>query len=208
MKKFQLLFLLLAFCAMLLPAHGSIILLPGNVPQSDENILFNVGSLTQTGNPVEGITNQTGVIVNFLSDEDLTTPSGGQARVEAVDGSFTNYTFSIPGYFYTSYIFNLNTLGNESGTATITATDNFGTDFIFSNQTINQGENFFTVVAQDNQLISSVNVMSTAALEDVRQNRVGGVTAGEAEVIPEPGTYALIAAGLGTLFLVRRRKSA
>jgi hypothetical protein len=201
MKKLQVLVLLIAGLVLIPPVYGGMLIEAGNNPQPDENILFNSPGLISTGNPVEGITNQSGLIVLFEGLEDLTTPSGGQARVEAVDGAFTTYTFSVQNGTFLSYIFNLSTLNNASGSATITAVDHLGASLV-GTFSISGGQNFFTVYAVDDQQLMSVNVVSTVPLENVGQNRVGGAV-GE---IPEPGTYALVAAGIGALVYIRRRK--
>src|SRR5687768_18516048 len=71
-------------------ASATLLLEPGLVGGSGdvENVL-----LTDTGgvagdNLVTGETNQTHEIVNFTSNEDIFVPAGGQARIEAVDGTF------------------------------------------------------------------------------------------------------------------------
>ena len=60
-----------------------------------ENVLFNEASLIATGTTVQGITNQTGSIVNFISNENLLTPPSGQARIEAQDGAFDNLVIAM-----------------------------------------------------------------------------------------------------------------
>jgi hypothetical protein len=77
------------------PADASAILIVGNDPQlGDENVLLNTGAI---GNPIFGELNQTGLTVQFGSNELLLAPSNGQARVEAQDGSLTDLDVSIPG---------------------------------------------------------------------------------------------------------------
>jgi hypothetical protein len=207
MNRLYLLVLVAVACLVISPLYGGIIIVEGNNPQPDENVLFNDAGLITTGNPVQGITNQSGLLVQFESDEDLTTPSAGQARIEADDGDFTNFTFSVPGGTFLSYIFNLSTLNNDEGSATITAYDDMMN--VFSDTfDIGAGQNFFTVYAINDQRIASVNVVSTIPLENVAQNRVGGALMDGGEEIPEPGTYALVAAGIAALVCFRRRKVA
>jgi hypothetical protein len=200
MRRVLLLALVLVTGALGSPAEAGIIIQTGNVPQMDENILFNEPGLIGTGNPVTGITNQTGLIVAFTSDEILTTPSGGQARVEAVDGAFFTYAFEVPGGTFLSYIFNLNVLGSTQGTATISALDNFGT-VLSGNFAVGVGENFFTVSTVDDQRLTRVQVVTDVGLLDVRQNRVGGA----ALVVPEPATLLLLLGGVAA-FAARRRR--
>ncbi|HZB44884.1 MAG TPA: hypothetical protein VE360_06560, partial [Pyrinomonadaceae bacterium] len=79
-------------------ARADIIIASGNNPQPDENVLLNTGI---TGNPIFGTTNQTGLSVRFSSNENLTAPANGQARIEAADGTLTNLTIDIPGATFT-----------------------------------------------------------------------------------------------------------
>ena len=99
-------------------AYAGPILSVGNVPQSDENVLLNTGA---SGNPVFGVTNTTGMSVEFLSNETLLAPSNGQARVEAQDGSLSYLDVSTPGNSFTSLILNLDASGD--GTVDFSAYD-------------------------------------------------------------------------------------
>lgn len=65
-----------------------------------DNVLFNQQPNNQTGNPVFGNISVTGnPAVRFSSNENLITPSGGQARIEAVDGglSFLDVSLAAAG---------------------------------------------------------------------------------------------------------------
>src|SRR5262245_4451108 len=67
----------------------------GNNPQPDEeNVLLNSGA---TGFTVFGVGNQTGLDISFSSTELITSPSSGNARIEATDGALNNITISVPG---------------------------------------------------------------------------------------------------------------
>src|SRR4030095_669821 len=74
---------------------GAATITPGNNPQANENnILLNTG---MTGLMVQGTINGVpGVLVNFTSNQMLTEPANGQARVETLSGSpLTNINVSL-----------------------------------------------------------------------------------------------------------------
>ena len=89
MKRLTVLATLLVLAVCVPQAQAGLIISTGNNPQpSEENVLFNEPGLVGFGNPVTGMTNLSHLLVTFSSTEDLLTPSGGQARVEAADGAF------------------------------------------------------------------------------------------------------------------------
>jgi hypothetical protein len=182
-------------------AHADAIFTLGNVPQIDENILFNEAGLIATGNPVTGITNQTGLIFAFGSNEILTTPSAGQARVEAVNNPFNLFTIQgLTNAIFETAIFNLNAA--TSGQVTILVTNTFGN---VESQTFNvdaSGENFFTITTNEAQSIRSISI-SGANLTDVRQIRIGGA-ANATTSVPEPSTILLLGGSLLVLGIVSR----
>src|SRR5687768_9486104 len=124
------------------PARADVILLNGNVPQIDENVLL---ATAGTGDPIFGLTNQTGLAVEFNSNETVTSPSSGQARVEAVDQTLSQLAISVVSGSFTSLIFNLNAV--TTGTVNFTAMDTQGDAFNFSRMVSAGGQNFFTFVA-------------------------------------------------------------
>jgi hypothetical protein len=66
--------------------------------------------------------------VQFTSTQTLTSPSGGQARIESVPtGILNNLVTTIPGFFFEEAVFNLDASAN--GIASITALDQFGAAF-------------------------------------------------------------------------------
>lgn len=194
--------ILLGVLALAVPARADIMIVPGpgNVP-GDENILFNEPGLVGTGNPVQGITNNTDFIVNFLGTETLTTPSGGQARIEGEDGAFDDLTVTLDmiGAVYTSLIFNLNAA--DDGQTTIRVFEDNGAETSATFDIDQNGENFFIITAINNQLISSVHVTTTVPLQDIRQIRMGGAA------VPEPSSIALAFAPLAVCggWWVRKR---
>lgn len=175
---------------------------PGNVP-GDENVLFNEGSLVGTGNPVQGITNTSGFVVNFLGLETLTTPAAGQARITAETGTFDDLTISLDvlNGVFTSLIFNLNADADGQATVDVTEPDASVTSLTFDID--ENGENFVVITAINGQSMSSVHISSTAQLEDIRQIRIGGA-------VPEPASLALVGclALVGVPYGIYRRRQA
>lgn len=185
-------------------ARADISITMGNVPQVDENVLLNTGL---AGNPILGSTNQTNAVVRFGSNEDLTAPSNGQARIEAADGGFNLLSVSLgdvlpPGGTFTSLILNINAAAG--GTIDVAVAELGGVVTHLNAIPVDaNGQNFLTIVASNNQRILGVEIAGNSNLDftDVRQVRIGGVSA-----IPEPASMGLLAAGLGAIF-ARRRKA-
>jgi hypothetical protein len=187
-----------------LTARADIIIASGNNPQPDENVLLNTGI---TGNPIFGTTNQTGFSVRFSSNENLTAPANGQARIEAADGTLTALTIDIPGATFTSLILNIDAAA--AGSVTFVVTEDNGMQTMGTFALGASGENFFTITAINGQRISSVAFTTTVAMaitnvDDVAQIRIGGA---QQAAIPEPTTMLLLGTGIaGIAARVRRRR--
>lgn len=206
----------LTTCAMLALAasfasHAATIT-AGNNPQPNENnILLNTG---QTGTTVQGTLNQfPGLLVNFTSNQSLTEPSNGQARIEASNGSaLTTLTVSLANNVtFGDLIFNPAIIGNlgNGGNGTVTALTTAGSfqqNFNFGN-----GNNFITVLAGANEGINSVTVSVPGGFASFQQPRISGPFTSSTTPVPEPSAYALCATGLAALLLrglrQRRRQS-
>jgi len=167
----------------------------GNHPQPDEqNVLLNKGT---SGSTVQGVTNQTGDVVNFTSaTQTLTEPANGQARIEATNGTsqvaLTDINnISLAEGFFGDLIFNMHiggTIGTSGGTAAISVVDNHGNISTFT-FTLGNGQNFLTIVATNNQLIESVGIAYPRGFTDLRQVRISGITT----AVPDSGaTVALL----------------
>ncbi|HZB44260.1 MAG TPA: PEP-CTERM sorting domain-containing protein, partial [Pyrinomonadaceae bacterium] len=161
------------------------------------------------GNPIFGTTNQTGFSVRFSSNENLTAPANGQARIEAADGTLTNLTVDIPGATFTSLILNIDAA--TAGSVSFLVTEDNGQTTAGTFALGASGENFFTITAINGQRISSVNFTTTVAMvitnvEDVAQVRIGGAQQ-QQQPIPEPTTMLLLGTGIaGIAAKMRRRK--
>jgi len=191
-----------------LTARADIIIAAGNNPQPDENVLLNTGL---SGNPIFGTTNQTGLSVRFSSNEALTAPANGQARIEAVDGTLTNLTVDIPGATFTSLILNIDAAA--AGSVNFVVTEDNGQQTAGTFALGASGENFFTITAINGQRISSVAFTTNVAMvvtnvDDVAQIRIGGAQQ-TTNPVPEPVTMLLFGTGLvGVASKVRKRRKA
>lgn len=184
------------------PAGAAIIIEvgPGAI-QPDENVLFVNGP--EPGLTIEGVTNQTNTVLAITGGEPLKA-SGGQARLDAVDGKLST-TFTFNGFGDQLVGFDLANAGlaftetefrlfrGTATEATLTFVDTAGEVF---QQTFGIPSNgFFSARAIDGQLIDYFSIAVNGTVGDVRQVRIGGVQPTGA--IPEPGAWALMILGFG-----------
>jgi hypothetical protein len=177
---------------------------PGNNPQDlEENILLNTGT---SGTVVQGTTNQTHEVINFIGQEDLQLPSQGQARIVAVDGSFTFLAIQPNNLGTTTFLdlildIMITGTGQQSGTVVFTAVLQNGQEQS-GELSLAQGSNFFTLLTDASNPFLSVSLTETGPneIQDVRQVRISGVCntdpCSETPLVPEPGTLALLGGSL------------
>lgn len=184
------------------PAAAAVIIYdsPGAI-QPAENVLLVKG---QTGTSVIGNTNQTGTEVTFqsLNGESLTTPSNGQAKVQAVDGSLDALALylSDPTLGFKQVEFNL--FKALSGTGSVSLTFTSGASGVFN---IANGQNFFSAEATDGDFITRVAFDTNGSgISQLKQVRVGGIAAIPA--VPEPATWAMMLLGFGMVGGVARTR--
>jgi hypothetical protein len=144
---------------------------------TDENLLFNQPGLTTIGNPVQGSTNQTNLIVDIGSNKNLMAIAQGQARVEAAVDTFDQFTIRAndPAVSFRSLAFNVNPgAGQGTGIITLTAFD----QSTGSSQTVAvvppQGLFFFGIVSTNGQVLTRAAATSTVQIDDIRLIRLGG----------------------------------
>ena len=185
------------------PAFADIVFTQGNVPGSLDTVLLDGGALDTN---VTGTVGSNNTAVLFTGTENIISPSMGQARIEAADGTLNSLDFNLtaPNLGFTAAEFNLN--ASVNGSTTLTAFDQFGSQFQSFNIS-SAGNNFFNLRAINGQVITRVEIDSTN-LADIRQVRIGGITQFQPGVaVPEPMTWALMIMGFGGVgALVRRRR--
>jgi len=185
-----------------------------NLGRQDETVDFNDPGLLDNGPTITGeATSIQGSIreVRFEEEagggEDINSPSGGQARVEANDGGLNSLyiTTHNPLDNFTALTANPNLFTQTTGFARVTAYSDDGQ----WTYTLGSGQNFFGIVATNNQSFDAVflefftdSTMTTPLdIQDVRQVRV------EINAVPEPAFYQLAGLlGLGGIGLLRFRK--
>ena len=181
---------------------------PGAI-QPAENLEFNHPGLISLGNMVQGRTNHSHTIFEITSNDNpqkvLTTPSNGQARVEAVDNEYRSIFIEAQdsNIYFSDLEFNVNILNQTSGTFELTVIDQYGNVFLddFSTDTLGSGQNFFSVEGTNGMLMQrAILTASSDIIQDVRQIRISVPTA-----IPEPA--AMVWFGVATLLgaALRRR---
>jgi len=190
-------------------ADGGVIYSPGNNPQPDEeNVLF---AASETGTTISGFTNKSNIQVDFSSTAgSLTQTAKGQAQIGALGGPVKNLTVSIPGGSFTDLIMNPKNGPKGGSTATVTVVANEpggGTKTTTFNYTIDQGNNFLTILAIDGETIASATIDAAGGFEEFSQPRISGAAI---NAVPEPASLTLVGIALAGMagYGWRKRKQA
>ena len=193
------------------PATATIIVYdtPGAI-QPAENVLFQ--GTPPSGNNAFGVTNQTNTAVTFTGIEALSTPSMGQARIEAADGGLSQLSFALtdPALGFKQVEFNIFGTQATATSVQLSFFDQFGNTF-GGTYNIVSGQNFFSAQALDDQFITNVSVLLNGNVKDIRQFRIGGIAGivdggGTGSTVPEPENWALLIAGFGLVGASARRR--
>jgi len=187
------------------PAHATVTF--GDQTINNGAVLENVliGN-NQTGNPVTGTTNQSGIGVIFTSTTDtLLTSASGQAVITALDGFLNSVTFTLAGgATFTNFEFDLQK--SLSSPQTVTLTTNLGTQ-VYPNAPCcgsldGSGANWAGAAANGEYFTSVTWSGSGSGFDNMKQLRLGGIAA----AVPEASTWAMMLLGLGGIGWALRRK--
>jgi hypothetical protein len=191
-------------------AHALILVSSGNTPGGD-NVLFN--NNPPDGLLVEGVLNQNSINfdVNFSSTQML-HGNGGQARVEAANGGDLNNIciFLDAGLGFTQFVANpISATPGSTLTVLVESVNSNGISLapVSVNLAAGNGNNFFTVLGTNGDLITKV-CLSGTNFDDLRQNRIGGAQSISTPTgVPEPGAVAMmVGMSIPGLLIVRRKR--
>jgi hypothetical protein len=183
------------------------------LPGGEINILFET---PQSGTTITGEVDHTGIgaIFTSLTGQTLQQNAQGQADVfNALNPNGGNVNCATQlSLCLTSMDFHLaNFLGfgdfmvnlaSGVGTATVIANDNQGNTYTY---TLGPGQNFFSLLAVDGQLITDVKVLAPSGFNDYKQPRVSEV---QGVTLPEPSVLLLLGTVLGAIGITSRKRAA
>jgi hypothetical protein len=143
------------------------------------------------GHTILAHTNRSHTPVDDMSVGTVLVGKGGQSDIDAASGLIHDITITAPGHDFRDYIFNaFNPALPNNILVNVFLTDGTEVTDLFNNR--KHGENFLTIVATGSALISKITITSSGGIEDLRQNRISGVSG----VVPEPSSLLLLGSGL------------
>lgn len=176
-------------------ARADIIVSTGPSNQGTDNVLLNDATNVPI---VTGTVNSGAFDVLFESATgNLSATASGQAVIKPAAGNdpFTDIKFYLASGVFTKAVFNINSADDGQMTIEVTGININGGTFTETVTVDDNGQNFYTVEAINNQFITSIRLIGdTVEFEDLRQVRIGG--AQDAPNIPEPATLLLFGTGL------------
>jgi hypothetical protein len=173
------------------------------------NLIFNAcpAAVTGGGTTVTGCLNTDhNLLVDSTGIENLVVPSGGQASIQAADGSLTQLTID-PRNFTTEKII-LNIFASANGFVTFNdATGSAATTLAITGSTGprgNSGSNFYTLTGGDLDFITlaASNGISFSRVEQVRFDPT------VVSAVPEPQEWAMLLGGLAVVSAIAKRRKA
>jgi hypothetical protein len=179
-----------------------IITVPGNSSDT-ENIKFVNHA---TGTHLTGTSEPTGFQLDLEGSSTLQVSGNTVAGQGGTNQSFFVFEPLISGQSFTKLRFNLQTAG-DGQVSFNTATGTIVGPMTFTVSGGNNG-NVFTFEATNGQTLNSLTIAGVSGLGLVNLTNVNANIGIPTEVIPEPGTIAMLAGGLGMLLIGMRRKRA
>lgn len=206
MKRTMRVLPLVLFCA--IPLSAGVIFNLGNIPQPDAPALFHdscVGCIDGPGTLIVGHLQSSNILVNLTSPSQLIAIDSGHNRVQTPnDIGFQALNITVPGYSFTSIIFQLTELSLAPTGSVLFSAQTESDGVIGSIPFVLQhtGGTYFTITTTGATRITELGLISTELLHDVSQIRIGGEPT--IQSVPEPAPYALIGAALIALRLLKR----
>jgi hypothetical protein len=198
----KLTFTTLALAAIGSTGHAAITFVNGGggIPIT-ETVQFNAPGLMLSGLVVTGAGNTTGSIVQFYdAGETLQAVAAGAARVSGTDGNFTSLSIGLedPMLAFTGIEFNL--IAEATGSVTLTGHSTKGATAMATFAISKNGANRYSVIATAPDFLDFVEISADVQIGDIRQINFNAI-----QVVPEPGTFLALGAGV-LLIAARRRK--
>ena len=194
----------------LVPSAGAITIAPGVVGGSGDvdNVLFNQGVL-DSGTAVVGTFNTNPTFFIHFSSTQLLEVNGGQATLSGIgSNTFNDLVFALTnGDTFTKAQLNPDAVSNGTIVFNVSYITPAGTTGDLQFSLTGNGQNYFTILAQGTERITSVSLSSPdTSFSDSGQFRIGGLA--HSTEVPDGGvSIGLLAGALVALVVARRLAS-